>query len=315
MKKKISFVFSLALLSFFWMSCTKDLGGKKGQPVADSVKIASLLQSATVSTIISDNFANFTVDKFGNMYGLKYNTNTIYKISATGQETVFYTPPAPTQQDTSTNTLTCLATDSSANVYTVNLNNFSHIERVLKITPTGTASTFLDNVNQYLGTPNYYIYQIAIDKNGNTYLGDNSGIYKVTPDDKGSTVTTQQYGNCFAVDKNGNVICPMNGITKISPTGTVTSLTPDYGSASIVSTDVFGDVFIGINTGSGNAIYLIDPLGKVHTLLSSSTSSHVDGPIAIAKIAAPFHMGSDATGNFYFYETGDGINDIRKVTF
>lgn len=325
MKQKILFVCAALLApSFFFMSCNKDLPVfKKGS--TDSSKTVTLINAAKVSTIVSDYFQGVVTDKSGNIYALKNTgTSTIYKVSASGQETAFYTPPAPTAQDTSTNTLNCLATDSLGNVYTVSTNNFTQLQSVLKIGPDGSVITFIANLTQYVSNVNHYLSKIMVDKDGNLYFAGYDGIHEVKPDATSALLVPGVGVNGFAIDKSGNVIYPVtNGTThtttieKMTPQGTQSNIglpTTNFYNVTDIAADAFGDIYISTLAETLNSIYVINTAGEQFTLISTPYG-HADGPLATAKIYGPFYLSTDASGSLYFFDTSGPWNYIRKITF
>ena len=326
MKQILLFAIVVLMLStFFLTGCNKDLITIKKPGVSDSVKMESLIHAAKISTIVADYFSATTTDKSGNIYGLKnVNASTIYNISTSGQEGVFYATE-PAGADTSPTSLTCLTTDSLGNLYTVSLNSFTHLQKILKISPAGVVSTFLDNFSQYVSTRNNLVYEIVIDKNANLYFGDIDGIHKLTP--AGTlTLIKQVYQNRFAVDKTGDVVFPLkdsNGkieIVKVNPQGVqsvvITPAQVNFTRVGDVTADKWGDIFISDYTNTQNTIYVVSADNKVLTLITSA-NGNADGALAAAKIYTPFNMSTDAAGSLYFFEVSDygGGSDIRKIVF
>jgi hypothetical protein len=327
MKQILLFAIVVLMLStFFLTGCNKDLITTKKPTISDSVKTASLIHSAKISTIVSDYFSATTTDKSGNIYGLKNaNTSTIYSISASGQESVFYAPQ-PVGSDTSHISLSCLTTDSLGNLYTVSLNSFTHLQRILKISPAGVASTFLNNFSQYISSRNSFVYEIIIDKDANLYFGDIDGIHKLTP--AGTlTLIKQVYQSHFAVDKNGDVVFPLkdsNGkieIVKVSPQGVqsvvITPAQVNFSQVGEVAADKWGNIFVSdLTNNTQNTIYVVNADNALFTVITSANGS-TDGALATAKIYEPFNMSTDAAGNLYFFEVSDygGGSDIRKIVF
>src|ERR1700761_2732987 len=110
MKRTLLYLPALVMLSLlFWSSCKKDL--------------VTHGSASAVSTISTGGYAFdfITVDKSGNIYGLHHNIagDTIYRITAGGAKTLFYTPAATTVNDTlQHHPMDCLTTDSTGNIYT-----------------------------------------------------------------------------------------------------------------------------------------------------------------------------------------------------
>jgi hypothetical protein len=326
MKQILLFAIVVLMLStFFLAGCNKDLIATKKPTTSDSVRTVSLIHSAKISTIVADYFSAITTDKSGNIYGLKnVNTSTIYSISASGQESVFYAPQ-PAGSDTSHISLSCLTADSLGNVYTVSLNSFTRLQSVLKISQAGVVSTFLNNFSQYISTRNSFVYEIIIDKDANLYFGDIDGIHKLTP--AGTlTLIKQVYQNRFAVDKNEDVVFPLkdsNGkieIVKVNPQGVqsvvITPAQTNFTQVGDVTADKWGNIFVSDYTNTQNTIYVVNVDNTLFTIITSA-NGNVDGALAAAKIYTPFNISTDAAGSLYFFEVSDygGGSDIRKIVF
>jgi hypothetical protein len=310
MKKKTIYMLAFLLISAMFLgSCKKDFSLKS--------RISSLDSLGTVSTFATGSFDYITTDKNGNVYALhkNYAADTIYKFNASGTKTLFYTPPVVMDDDTAViNTLANLTTDSAGNIYAINYNGL-FVPSVIKITPAGAASTIFSNITYGNG---FQIQKIAIDASGNFYFNNNAGIvYKITPGGAISIILNTAY--IFTVDKNMNIIYSENwdDVEKITPQGVKSTLAGPgkiLYAVTDITTDRHGNIFIGESIGNQAAIQKINTTDTLSKIISS-TLGHVDGPIATAKIAAPFSLTIDALGNIYFSEINGTPADIRKITF
>lgn len=322
MKKGTLYSLALLLLSVFILDgCKKDLALKKLNTLTDSAA-----HHITVSTLTTGYYNLVAPGGNGSVYILRGYTDTIYKVDTAGNKTVFYTPTAI---DTAVNMLTALTTDSSGNIYTLSFSKLS--AKIIKISPAGSATTYIDNLVAYKNAGG--IINIQIDNAGNIYFTNYNGIYKAVPGGAISQISTEQTAS-FAIDDAGDlIIAHDNTIGKITPGGTETTIagTGSYGSTDgpaatatfniihEIACDNKGNIFVSeVKNGNTNQIRVITNTNKVYTLISSLTG-HVDGPISIAKIGTPSFLVTDAAGNLYFSEGnndgGPASNDIRKITF
>jgi len=322
MKKGTLYTLALLLLSVFIIDgCKKDLALKKLNTLTDSAA-----HHITVSTMTTGYYNLVAPGGNGSVYILRGYADTIYKVDSAGNKTVFYTPAAV---DTAVNMLTALTTDSSGNVYTLSFSKLA--AKIIKISPAGSATTYIDNLVAYKNAGG--IINIVIDNSGNIYFANYNGIYKAVPGGAISQISTEQTASIAIDDAGDLIIAHDNTIGKITPGGTETIIagTGSYGSADgPVATATFniiheiacdnkGNIFVSeVKNGNTNQIRVITNANKVYTLISSLTG-HVDGPISIAKIGTPSFLVTDAAGNLYFSEGnndgGPASNDIRKITF
>ena len=189
-----------------------------------------------------------------------------------------------------------VAVDSSGNLYVADSTN----NVVRKISATGIVTTFAGTGTSgfsgdtgpatlaKLSDPNF----VAVDPSGNVYINEfaNNRIRKVTP---GGTITT------FAG----------NGSTAYAGDGgpaTLASFKNPYG----VSIDAAGNVYISDNNC---AIRKVDTAGNISTIAGTGTCGYSgdNGPATLAQIEFPDVPTSDAAGNVYFWDDGNGR--LRKV--
>ncbi|MCO5951129.1 gliding motility-associated C-terminal domain-containing protein [Mucilaginibacter flavidus] len=163
-------------------------------------------------------------------------------------------------------------------------------------TAFGKATVFAGNGskgnNDNIGTDASFNFptDVATDSKGNVYVADrdNSLIRKITP--TGQATTFAGNGISQVVDGQG---------TAASFKGP-TSITIDVGD-NIYVVDSYGD-----------AVRKITPTGLVSTIVGLNGPGEVDGPVATAKIAVPWGIVVDNSGNIYVSEFGSG--NIRKIS-
>jgi hypothetical protein len=314
MKKTLVYLPAFIMLSLLFLgSCKRD------------VVTIPKKSGATVSTIALGNYNYITVDKSGNIYGLKPGFgDTIYRITQSGVKSVFYVPPVTTQADTTVKfAMDCLATDSSDNIYTVLYNSTTALPNVIKISSTGSASVVYSGINLPLINEGMEgSAKIAFDGLGNFYFGGYYGLYKIATSGTTSQISNLS-NNVFTADSHGNVyysnVATANVIQKVSASGTTTAITLTTHVFDMCG-DVFGNVYISALTNANSAattvcyIQKLKPNDSVTTILSSPLG-HVDGPVATAQIWPAFSPATDASGNLYFSEVSYSPADIRKITF
>ncbi len=196
----------------------------------------------------------------------------------------------------------------------------------------GTAASF--------GNP----MDVTVDNSGDVYVADshNNVIRKITP---GGEVTTfagtgapgsadgksrtasffypgsliaDNHGNIFVADTHNNLI------RKISPDGTVTSVTIKNADSSAnkrdslirldnpsgVAVDAMGNIYV--TDWNNDLIRKISPEGKIITIAGSRKPGAVDGSGAKASFYLPAGIVADSTGNIYVSDSYN--NMIRKIT-
>jgi MBG domain/Immunoglobulin I-set domain/PKD domain/Immunoglobulin domain/NHL repeat len=247
-----------------------------------------------------------------------------------------------------------LAVDGAGNVYVPDIAN-----TIRKITPAGVVSTlagmaWVSGTNDGPGSSARFNLpdRLAVDANGNVYVGDsgNNTIRKITPAGVVSTLagmpgvagSKDGIGSAarfsgpegVAVDTAGNVYVGDSGngtIRKVTPAGAVSTLagTPGLhgtsdgvgGAARFaypngVAVDTAGNLYVADGTGSpptpNNAIRRITPAGVVTTLAGSSASGETDGIGGSARFNNPDSVAVDSAGNIYVAEFNG--ETIRKIT-
>ena len=143
MKKGTLYTLALLLLSVFIIDgCKKDFTLKKLNTLTDTAA-----HHITISTMTTGYYNLVAPGGNGSVYILRGYADTIYKVDSTGSKIVFYAAPAPSVADTTVNILTALTTDSSGNVYTLSFSSLA--AKILKISPAGSATTYIDNLVSY----------------------------------------------------------------------------------------------------------------------------------------------------------------------
>jgi sugar lactone lactonase YvrE len=186
-----------------------------------------------------------------------------------------------------------LAFDHTGNLY-VAMQSQGIIDR---ISPSGTMTTFASGLNYYLGG-------VALDANGNVYVGANryagtfvSAILKFNP--SGTLLNTWTYNFAptqptgLAFDQSGMLWVTDysgNGLYKVAPNGAATLVTSMYVNPMGVAVDPHGNAFIA-NRSSGT-IAEVATGGAITTFASG-----LDNPSGLA---------FDSSGNLYAANSPNG---------
>lgn len=185
-----------------------------------------------------------------------------------------------------------IALDSNGNIYVADAYNHA----IRKVTPSGTVTTIAGNgspgtsdgngASAQFNTPS----NVAVDKNGNIYVGDNYG----------------------------------QKVRKITPSGTVTTLAGNgtSGFAEGMGTSVMFANPIGIEVDNNGYVYVADfnnhrirkisPSGVVTTIAGTGTAGYADGASNISQFNQPVDLSLDSNGNLYISDMGNQM--IRKLT-
>lgn len=238
-----------------------------------------------------------------------------------------------------------MVADPEGNLFVADYLNHS----IRKITPRGVVSTFAGTgvagyVNGHRSEASFnHPYGLAMDKDGNLYVGDvvNHRIRKISPEGKVTTLAggkkgfSDRGGNLamfnhpygVAVDEENNVYVAdayNHRIRKISPEGKVSTLAGNGNDGFVdgpgieaelyvpigIVMDSRGNVFVGDEGNS--SIRKITPEGNVTTLAGNGKFSFLDGVGKNAQFNAPGGIAIDNNGNLY---VADYFNNcIRKVT-
>lgn len=183
-----------------------------------------------------------------------------------------------------------IACDKSGNLYVAD--GFGH--RIRKISSTGMVSTLAGNgasgfangngTNAIFNCP----VGIAVDANGNVFVGEYSG-YRVRKITSSGDVTTVA-GNGLSTFQEG--------------VGTAASIVP-WG----VAVDNWGYLYVADR--SNKRVCRITPSGVVTSLAGGVGTALSDGTGVLASIRQPLGITSDGTGNLYFADHSN--HAIRKI--
>ena len=298
------------------------------------------------------------VDGSGNVYVAESSNHTIRKVTSAGVvSTLAGSAGSSGSADGAGSAARFnypfgVAVDGSGNVYVADSSNHT----IRKVSSAGVVTTLAgtalsgvsisaDGAGSAAGF--YSPHGVAVDSNGNVYVGDtaNHTIRKVTPagvvttmaGTAGSSGSTDGTGSAarfssptgVAVDNTGNVYVAdygNNTIRKVTSSGVVTTLAgrADYVGSSDgigisalfrspidVAVDAAGNVYV---TDSGNhTIRKVTPSGVVTTFAGASRSSgSTDGTGSAARFNFPSGLAVDGAANVYVADTSN--HTIRKVT-
>jgi len=251
-----------------------------------------------------------TTDQAGNLYVANYASNSVTKITPSGESTTF----GPTGGGPRG-----LAVDALGNIYTANIESST----VSKITPEGVVTKEYANVGAG-SRP----YTLILDKAGNIFTinGFNRTISKITP--VSSVLGTPSVFASFpqtdlplsvAIDQADNLyvgVCGPridvgqgdtpenlhNDVRKITPAGVVTIVGTTGQCPSAVVLDSSGNIYTS-NYGAefGGNITKITPTG-VSTIFATLATTD----------ARPYELVVDPLGNFYTANYISG--DVSKIT-
>jgi sugar lactone lactonase YvrE len=216
-----------------------------------------------------------------------------------------------------------VAVDSAGKLYVADMLN----QTIRKVTPAGGVTTLAGKA----GHPGFvngagtnaefnYPFGVAVDTNGNVYVGDqsNNAIRKVTPAG-GVTNLAEGFNDPtgVAVDSGGNVYVADSGnnaIQKVTPAGEVTTVATGFNFPSGVAVDSAGNLYVADTYN--DTIRKVTPVGTtwvVTTLAGlAGVPGSADGTNSAARFNQPWAVAVDTNGNVY---VGDGGNwTIRKLT-
>ncbi|OKS87483.1 NHL domain-containing protein [Mucilaginibacter polytrichastri] len=183
-----------------------------------------------------------------------------------------------------------LAADAAGNIYVAEQGN----NRIRKITPDGTVTTFAGNAqgftNGSAASANFNSPTgLAFDVKGNLYVSDmyNNAIRKITPDGQVTTFAGGTYG------------------TSTDGVGAAAIFSTPSGLAFDASDNLY------VTEVNGNRIRKITPSGNV-TTVAGSVNGYADGPVADAKFSNPSAIVADGFGNLFVADQGN--QRIRKIS-
>jgi serine/threonine protein kinase, bacterial len=224
-----------------------------------------------------------------------------------------------------------LAVDANGNLYVAERTN-----RIRKITPNGTVSTFAGSgasgSADGVGTAASFNVprQIAFDASGNLYVADqnNRKIRKITANgtvstfagsgasgsaDGAGTVATFSLPTGLALDGGGNVYVgdPL-AVRKVTPSAVVSTLAPVdnfLGLLPGLAMDGAGNVAVAV---PGTVVKKISPAGTVSELAGGVTGD-MDGVGTAAQFGTVLlGLAADANGDLYVSDTNN--RKIRRIT-
>lgn len=237
-----------------------------------------------------------------------------------------------------------IAIDPSGNAYITDY--FNH--KIKKITPEGMVTTFAGSIQGFAegtGTASQFSYPTGIvcDANGNLYVADsgNARIRKITPAgvvstyagsgidgyEDGAALSAQfLFMRFLAIDASNNLYVADNGnnrIRKVSSTGQVTTVagsggygyddgpvaTANIGEPIGVTIDPAGNLYVS-QAGDFGYIRKISNGQVVKITGMNLPTDYLDGIAGIARVSEPGNLRSDANGNIYIVDAGNGL--IRK---
>lgn len=238
-----------------------------------------------------------------------------------------------------------MVADAERNLYVADYGNHS----IRKIDANGMVTTFagtgaagFTNGHRSQATFNHP-YGLAMDSNGNLYVGDvlNHAIRKISADgivstlaggnkgfaDRGGSVARFNHPHGVTVDAGNNVYVAdayNNRIRKITPDGMVSTVAGNGNDGFVDGTKETAEFYvpIGIVVDSNGNLYVGDegnssirkvtPDGAVTTRAGNGRFSFSDGVGKNAEFNAPGGLAIDGEGNLY---VADYFNNcIRKVT-
>jgi len=302
--------------------------GTATNPTAPSYTVSGMvtnLQVTGLSVLLSaaGSTASFAVPPNQNTFTFTTSlpTSTTYSAVITQQPLGF------TQQ--------CALSNGSGTIAQANVNNVAiacHTATAVVSTLAGTTTRgFANGVGASASF--YKPHGVAVDANGNVYVGDtfNYAIRKITAAglvstlaggtsdyvDGTSTIAKFQKPNQVAVDASGNVYFadPVNNaIRKITPAGQVSTIGGSAGFSYPLGVAADGSVNVYVSDNGNCLIRMITPAGVVSTLAGGGGTNcgFVDGTGTVAQFSQPYGIAVDSSGNVYVADYGNNV--VRKIT-
>jgi sugar lactone lactonase YvrE len=233
------------------------------------------------------NVTDVVVSKNGNIYVPDAGNQRIRKITSNGIVTTLEL------RDTEGNSASFgsaigITLDDNENIY------IAEDTRIRKISPNGVVTTLAGSLVGFENGPGsqakfYSPYGLAVDSDGNVYVGDRSNrrIRKITP----AGIVSTFAGSGIDGSTDGN------------------ATTARFGTPYGVALDAHGNLFVA--DPGNHRIRKITPGGVVSTLAGSS-QGYTDGTGGNAKFDRPVGIAIDRGGNVYVSERGNHL--IRKIT-
>jgi hypothetical protein len=221
--------------------------------ITTSTNVYKVSSSGSITYLYnSTGLQGIVTDSSNNVFFLRIDTNNnsiIHKITPSGVETTFVNL-------FSIGTIPLLLIDSSNNLYFIDQAQ----QKVGKITPSGTITRYGNGVSANGGGIQLPNIQMVIDSSGNIFNNNWQAqrVYKTTPLGVTTFYSLSSRPFSLSIDSNDNIYASMydNTITKITPSGTITTLGSSgqnpYGTLVYSS----GDKLYIANNSGGNVTTL-----------------------------------------------------------
>jgi uncharacterized protein (TIGR03437 family) len=321
--------------------------------------------SAQISTVFWPPYVNSTglaVDVGGSLYIADSGNNRVRKVSPAGVITTVagtgtqgYSGDGGLATNAQFSEPTGVAVDTNGNLYIADLGN----SRIRKVSPTGIVTTVAGNgsagraggdggpaINAEIGFPS----SVAVDANGNIYIGDpaNNYIWKVSAagiirtiagggraaglgDGADATNSNLSLPLGVAVDSSGNLYIADWGhrrIRKVTAAGVITTVagggdlglpanggpaeSTQLGYPEGVALDTAGNLYVADSVG--NRVHKVSPGGMVTTVAGNGSAGYSgdNGPAISARLNEPDAVAVDSSGNLYIADSSNGR--VRKVS-
>lgn len=234
--------------------------------------------------------AGLIMDNAGNLYGTTYvggtnNDGTVFKIDATGTESVLFSFPTGTNDNA--NPRASLIMDSSGNLYgTTVFGGANNGGTVFRISATGSESTVY-SFGSSASDGWYPESQLTMDSDGN--------LYGTTTDGGASNS-----GTVFKIGTDGT-----ERVLYSFGSSAADGLNPGAGLVFGSDGDLYGTTYAGGANGDGTVFKI--SVGGTESVLYSFGSSASDGMNPVGGLAI------DSVGNLYGTTTRGGVNNDGTV--
>ena len=257
-----------------------------GESMADTIS-----GSRSLSKFILPSF--LALDRTGNLYTLDIEDPRVRKLSAAlvsvvaGTGTNGFADGDAVRAEFGKECLG-ITIDGQGNIYVTDWKN----RRIRKISTAGQVSTVAGNghigfVNGSSAVAEFFNPSgIAMDKQGNLFVGDWNRIRKIAPDGNVTTFAGRD-STGFKDGAAGEAL---------------------FVEINDLAIDDWGNLFVS----DLNRIRRITPEGIVSTI-AGGEAGYADGPGTVAKFSRPVGLATDQQGNIYIAD--DHNNRIRKISF
>jgi len=299
MKKSLLFLLGGAMMCTSIYSSAQNVSTVAGSASAGSAGDGSAATAAQLTTP-----GGVVLDAAGNMYIADAGNHRIRKVTAAGiistiagTGTPGFTGDGAAATAAQIKNPTNVTVDAAGNVYFVDADN----DRIRKITPTGTISTYAGNGTLgFMGDGGpatacnlYKPTGIFMDATNVMYIADgyNQRLRKI---DASGVISSIAGDGTFAFGGDGG-----------------SAMVAALHSPSGVCKDAAGNIYIADK--DNNRIRKINTSGIISTIAGKDTMGYSGdgGPATVAKLNKPVGVKVDAAGNVYFVDLGN--NKIRKV--